>query len=518
MNRLQQKLAVASCLAAAPFALFADQVKLSSQDGKTSIVGDLLSFDDETYLLDTSIGQLRLSRAATICEGEACPITATGLELAVATNDADTSELLQGLVDGFASTKSFTGSSTFEVSDSSIQIELQDNATSESAGNVSIALQPTEAGFTQLSERTIDLYLSTSPVPTAIVDQNIAAGQADLRNEDRERVVALDAVVPIVHPSNPVRSISLEDLSQIAAGRIKNWSELGGNDAQIRMLLPAEGSHLDSVFAELILQPNRVRLRRNAERSESESQAASGVLADPNAITITSLSGRGAAEVLPIRQTCGPLAYASDFAVKAEEYPLSQRVYAYTATDNQIPLNAEFLDYMSSSNAQTLIEASGYVGQKIVTQPISLQGTRMTSALLSAKTSDTMVLLQGFAKDLATADRLSTTFRFTTASSDLDTKSLSDVERMVAYLNSDEVRNRDILVIGFSDDVGRFDLNERLALLRATSVRDALAAVPGGASLSERIAISAYGPLAPVGCNDTATGRESNRRVEIWLR
>ncbi|MCX7560690.1 phosphate ABC transporter substrate-binding/OmpA family protein [Sulfitobacter sp. F26204] len=518
MNLLKQNMVLAFLLTLMPSAVLADQVTISSPDGVTSIAGELMSFDDETYVLSTSIGELRLSRAWTVCTGQACPDVAKELELAISTNEIDASGLLRDLIDGFVGTRNLSGTSTSDGGDTGVHIDLKDKSTEDNAGSVDVSIQPFDAGFTQLSDGTIDMYLSTSRVPDAIAEQKVAAGQVDLRDGERERVIALDALVPVVHPDNPIRSVSLDALAQIAAGRIKNWSELGGPDAAIRMVLPAAGSHLDQAFSELVLEPNRVRLRSNVERSESETQAAADVAADLAAITVTSLSGRGSAEVLPIRQSCGPLAYASDFAIKAEEYPLSLRVYAYTAEDSQTPFKADFLDYMSSPDGQSLIEATGYVGQKIVTQPVSLQGTRMASALLSADTTETLALLKNFARDLGAADRLSTTFRFSSASSDLDTKSQADVERMVSYLNNADVRNRDILVIGFSDDVGRFDLNERLAMLRATSVRDALVAAPGGTELAERITISAYGPLAPVGCNDSSKGRESNRRVEIWIR
>ncbi len=518
MKRKQNLLTLASCLAAVPFALFADQVTISSPDKSITITGELLSVDDEAYVLDTELGELRLSRSATICEGDACPAAPANLEMAVSVTEADTTELLQALVNGFASTQNLLGLSFPNAGGGVARVELRDSTMTTTEGNVDITIQPAVTGFEQLVAGQVDLNMSTTPVPASIADQVVAAGQVDLRDERRERVVALDALVPIVHPSNSVRSVSLEELAQIAAGRIRNWSELGGENAPIRMLLPAEGSSLDEAFAELVLEPNRVRLRRSAERATSESQAASEVVADVNAITITSLSGNGTAEILPIRQSCGPLAYASDFAIKAEEYPLSQRVYAYTANDNQTAAQSNFLEYVTSPDAQNLIQGAGYVDQTIVTQPISLQGTRMTSAVLSASTGATLGLVQNFAQDLATADRLSTTFRFTSGSSRLDTKSQDDVERMVAYLNSDEARNRDILVIGFTDDVGRFDLNERLALLRATSVRDGLVGALGGDALAGRISVSSYGPLAPVGCNTTADGRESNRRVEIWLR
>ena len=518
MNTLRKTLGLTACLVITPLIAQAQQVTVSSKDNAVSIAGQLLSFDDEVYVLETDIGVLRLSRTATDCTGEGCPVQTTNLELAVAVTEPKTATLLQSIVNGFAASRDLTGLSVPDANGIVSRIDLQNFQTNTNAGAVDVALQPTDASFAQLVSNQVDLTITKVPVPASIANNVVASGGTDLRDLSRERVIALDAVVPIVHPDNPVRSVSLEELALIASGRIRNWSELGGDNAPIEMLLPAEGSSLDLAFTELVLDPNRVRLRRSATRSESESQAAAAVAQNPNAITVTSLSEAGENDVLPIRQTCGPLAYASDFAIKAEEYPLSRRVYAYTGDATPSATGAEFVSFLTSSDVQPMITDAGYVDQTVVTQPISLQGTRMTSAILSASTAGTLGLVQNFSRDLATADRLSTTFRFTSGASQLDNKSLEDVSRMVEFLNSPEARARDVLVIGFTDDVGRFDLNERLALLRATSVRDALVAAIGGDVLAGRIAVSSYGPLAPVGCNETAEGRESNRRVEIWLR
>jgi phosphate transport system substrate-binding protein len=518
MKYLRKQFTLAACLVVTPLVAQAQQVTISSKDNAVSITGELTSFDDDVYVLDTDIGELRLSRSATNCVGDGCPVLTTNLDLAVAVNEPKTASLLQAIVNGFATSRDLTGLSVPDANGVVARIDLQNFQTNTNAGKVDVTIQQSDAGFAQLVTNQIDLTITKVAVSASVAEGVAAAGGTDLRDLSRERVIALDAVVPIVHPNNPVRSVSLEELALIASGRIRNWSELGGDDVPIQMLLPAEGSSLDQAFTELVLDPNRVRLRRSAERAESESQAAAAVAANEAAITVASLSGAGSAEILPIRQTCGPLAYATDFAIKAEEYPLSRRVFAYTADASQSATEVAFMDYLTSPEAQPLIADAGYIDQIVVSEPISLQGTRMTSAILSANNNATLGLVQNFSRDLATADRLSTTFRFTSGSAQLDNKSLEDVQRMVAFLNGSEARNRDILVIGFTDNVGRFDLNERLALLRATSVRDALVGAIGGDVLSGRMAVSSYGPLAPVGCNETADGRESNRRVEIWLR
>ena len=53
----------------------------------------------------------------------------------------------------------------------------------------------------------------------------------------RVRVLALDALVPIVSPDNPVTAISMTDLARAFSGEIDNWAALGGPDAPIALHL-----------------------------------------------------------------------------------------------------------------------------------------------------------------------------------------------------------------------------------------------------------------------------------------
>lgn len=67
-------------------------------------------------------------------------------------------------------------------------------------------------------------------------------------------------------------------------------------------------------------------------------------------------------------------------------------------------------------------------------------------------------------------------------------------------------------VAGYTDSTGSRQVNERLSLRRAESVRAFLvsAGVPGG-----RLTARGYGPADPVASNATSAGRELNRRVEL---
>lgn len=69
-----------------------------------------------------------------------------------------------------------------------------------------------------------------------------------------------------------------------------------------------------------------------------------------------------------------------------------------------------------------------------------------------------------------------------------------------------------ILIEGFTDSVGQEGYNEDLSRRRATAVREAFVShgIPAG-----RIQVEGYGEAYPVASNDTAEGRQLNRRVEI---
>ena len=73
--------------------------------------------------------------------------------------------------------------------------------------------------------------------------------------------IARDGLSIIVHPSNPVSNITLEQLLAIYTGQITNWSELGGNNAQIHVIAREEGSGTRGAFEELVMNYERITPR-----------------------------------------------------------------------------------------------------------------------------------------------------------------------------------------------------------------------------------------------------------------
>ena len=70
--------------------------------------------------------------------------------------------------------------------------------------------------------------------------------------------VAYDCIVPVVHPSNPVDKISLEQLKAVYQGKLKNWKELGGEDRKIVVISRDTSSGTYEVWEKKVMKKERV--------------------------------------------------------------------------------------------------------------------------------------------------------------------------------------------------------------------------------------------------------------------
>lgn len=69
-----------------------------------------------------------------------------------------------------------------------------------------------------------------------------------------EVIVAFDGLAAVVHPSNPVKEMTLQDLAKIYRGEITNWKDVGGNDANIVLLSRDTTSGTHVFFKEFVVQ------------------------------------------------------------------------------------------------------------------------------------------------------------------------------------------------------------------------------------------------------------------------
>lgn len=101
---------------------------------------------------------------------------------------------------------------------------------------------------------------------------------------------------------------------------------------------------------------------------------------------------------------------------------------------------------------------------------------------------------------------------FDTNKAQLKAGGIRSLEKLAAFFN--EYPERKALIEGFTDSTGDEDYNQQLSEQRANAVRTALVEMGIGA---ERLSTRGYGENFAVAGNDTAAGRQMNRRVEIVL-
>jgi len=101
---------------------------------------------------------------------------------------------------------------------------------------------------------------------------------------------------------------------------------------------------------------------------------------------------------------------------------------------------------------------------------------------------------------------------FATGKSELRGGAARNLSKLAAFL--DENKDRSVMIEGYTDSVGSEDYNMGLSQRRADSVKAYL--VNAGIA-SSRLLAAGKGEASPVAGNDTASGRQQNRRVEVII-
>jgi len=92
-------------------------------------------------------------------------------------------------------------------------------------------------GFAALQNKTTDLANASRKIKPA----EITACVKTFGKRPTEYKVALDGLSVYVNESNSIKELSLEQLEGIFTGRIRNWKDVGGNDAPIVVVAEAPG-------------------------------------------------------------------------------------------------------------------------------------------------------------------------------------------------------------------------------------------------------------------------------------
>jgi phosphate transport system substrate-binding protein len=201
----------------------------------------------------------------------------------------------------------------------------------------------------------------------AIID-----GTADIGNSSREMkakeedlaqskgvkpkqfVVALDCIVPVVNPANPVKDLSLMQLKDIYNGKIKNWKEVGGEDTPVVVVSRDSSSGTFEVWNEHVLGKDRVR--PDAQLQASNGAVAQAVAGNKYAIGYVGI-GYLNPQVKPL--TVGGVEATAKTA-KDKSYPIARGLNMYTNGEPK-GMVKEFIEFVLGPEGQKIVKEEGFV-------------------------------------------------------------------------------------------------------------------------------------------------------------
>ena len=181
-----------------PTASLAQDVTLTSRDGSLAISGTLQAYDGEFFRIDSKYGLLTVDAQGVICDGPACPdLTAPKAVIRLVGERDAGGALLQPLVQAFAAARGLIYAAPRRPDDPTT---LTDPATGKVLAEFSFQPMPPDTARAELKAGRADMIIAS-----------------DTTADFGARALAMDALIPIVAPDNPLPGISTLDLAKALA-------------------------------------------------------------------------------------------------------------------------------------------------------------------------------------------------------------------------------------------------------------------------------------------------------------
>ena len=168
-------------------------------------------------------------------------------------------------------------------------------------------------------------------------------------------ILAYDGIAIIVHPENPIADLSVETIAKIYTGEITNWSEVGGNDAEIVLIGREAGSGTRDGFESITDTEDACKYRQELT---STGDVITTVAQNPGAI--------GYASVASVKDTVKALKVdgvaPTEETIKDGSYVVQRPFVLVTKSDTPLSDAAfKFFTYITSADANEIISAAGVV-------------------------------------------------------------------------------------------------------------------------------------------------------------
>jgi phosphate transport system substrate-binding protein len=184
---------------------------------------------------------------------------------------------------------------------------------------------------------------------------DMGAASRDIKMSEADLIaipIARDAVAIVVNEANPITELSMEQVAEIYAGDITNWSQVGGSNAEIVVVSREEGSGTRDCFESKLMDAYDKEIKADALFYDSNGAARTKVTSEPNAIGYVSLGYvEGLKTVVidgvePTLENC-----------RSGDYPVLRRLYLLVQETPSGAVQA-FIDFCRSAEGQAIAAES----------------------------------------------------------------------------------------------------------------------------------------------------------------
>lgn len=201
----------------------------------------------------------------------------------------------------------------------------------------------TAGAFKAIVEKTADIVFCAEPSKKQIQFAKESGVELKLIP------IGFESFVFLVNKTNPVDSLTVEQIKGIYSGKIGNWAEVGGDDSKISALTRAEGSGSQTAML-AFMGKERISPKHGIFAGRTLGYSfryyVDGIIADSN-LKLLSLNG----------------VYPSKENIRNKTYPVISNFYMICrAEDLEKDAVQKVIQFALSEKGRRIIEETGYVG------------------------------------------------------------------------------------------------------------------------------------------------------------
>jgi len=220
-----------------------------------------------------------------------------------------------------------------------------------------IKTSQTHNSFVNLIDKKADFILSARKMSD---DEKAYATKAGVMLI--ETPVALDAFIFISNPDNPVNALTTKQIQDIYMGNVKNWKDVGGNDATIKPYVRNANSGSQELMESLVMKGLVMPLWPE-DIISSMMQAFSTIRRDVNGLCYTVyyykefiVRDNGLVKTISVDGV-----YPNPSTIKKRSYPYTAEVYAIIRSDlDESSMAYKLYELLQSQAGESVIKESGY--------------------------------------------------------------------------------------------------------------------------------------------------------------